>query len=38
MNALIYYDNKDIKLENHWEDPNLNHEFKAIIKINFTSI
>ena len=38
MKALIYYDNKDIKLENHWNDPNLDDEFNAIIKINFTSI
>ena len=38
MKALIYYGNKDIKLENHWNDPNLNDEFNAIIKVNFTSI
>ena len=38
MKALIYYGNKDIKLENHWNDPYLDDEFNAIIKINFTSI
>mgnify|MGYP003301188127 FL=1 len=35
MKALIYYGNKDIKLENHWDDPNLNDEYNAIIKIKF---
>ena len=37
MKALIYYGNKDIKLENHWNDPYLDDEFNAIIKINFTT-
>ena len=31
MKALIYYGNKDIKLENHWNDPNLNDEFNSSI-------
>ena len=38
MKALIYYGNKNIKLENSWQDPKLNDEFDSIIKINYTSI
>ena len=38
MRALVYYGNKDVRLENDWRDPELLNDEDAIIKVNFTSI
>ena len=38
MRALVYYGNKDVRLENKWSDPKLLNDKDAIIKVNFTSI
>lgn len=38
MKALIYYGNNDIRLEKNWDDPSLENNTDAIIKINYTSI
>ena len=38
MKALVYYGNKDIRLEQNWPDPKLKNDDDAILKINFTGI
>ena len=38
MKALVYYGNKDIRLEQNWPDPKLKNGDDAILKINFTGI
>ena len=38
MKALLYYGNKDIRLEKNWPDPVLKNEDDAILKVNYTSI
>ncbi len=38
MKALVYYGNKDIRLEKNWPDPVLKNSTDAIIKINYTGI
>ncbi len=38
MKALVYYGNKNIKLENNWQDPKLGNGYDVILKINYTSI
>ena len=38
MKALVYYGNKDIRLEKNWPDPKLKDDNDAVIKINYTGI
>ena len=38
MRALVYYGNKDVRLESNWKDPKLLDDKDAIIKGSYTSI
>ncbi|MEC9451772.1 MAG: alcohol dehydrogenase catalytic domain-containing protein, partial [Chloroflexota bacterium] len=38
MRALVYYGNKDVRLESNWKDPKLLDDKDAIIKVSYTSI